>query len=222
MGSSWRVKAAVSAAVVALLVLGVLGASIHDGKSQSSPAAAPGGRQQVRVAKGWKMLSDATDGVVIDVPAGWRTPILTAGTYADTMKSFAADNPEFASIIGQRASNSSSPIGLFAVDPVSHATLVIQSAPTTAAGDPTVLPSVVRDRYTVLGIALVATDAVRLPLGHAVRASLRFISAGKELVARQYFVIDGSRLITLTIQRPAASEPATTDDRIAQSADRTA
>ena len=224
MGSSWRLKAGVTAAVVALLVLGVLGATLHDGNSKPAAAAAvPSvGRQQVRVPKGWKALSDPTDGVVIDVPAVWRTPTLTAGTYTDAMKSFAADNPEFASIIGQRASNSSSPIGLFAVDPVSHATLVIQSAPTTAKADPTVLPGVVRDRYTALGIALVATGTVRLPLGQAVRASLRFISAGQELVASQYFVIDGSKLITVTIQRPAAGEPATTDDRIAQTADRSA
>ncbi|MDP9074032.1 MAG: hypothetical protein M3N98_07635 [Actinomycetota bacterium] len=229
MGTNRTTNVVVASALLALLAFGIVGAALHHGENAASTAAAaapasaaPSGRHHIRVPSGFKVVPDPSDGVTIDVPAAWRTPALASGSYADALRAFARDNPEFAAIVQQRLASTATPIGLFAVEPRSHATVVIQSAPIAGGTkvDAAGLPTGLRDRYTELGIALVGTDTVQLPLGKALRAQLRFLSGGQELVANQYFVADGSKLVTVTIQGPAAAADAAPDDRIARTTDR--
>jgi len=170
-------------------------------------------------------LIDGHDGLTVSVSAGWQSATLEPGSHADMVEAFAAEHPQFKSLVAQRVTRAATTVGLFALDPRSHTTLVIQSAvaaPGVLAGASAtgVLPSQLIAQYEKLGIQVFNTATVQLPIGPVLHASLGLYVAGKELIASQYFFVEGPKIITITIEGLPGADSLAVHDRIARSAHR--
>ncbi len=218
-----KIEAWASAVVAALLGAGVLAAftthTIHSKRPAAAAAVAPAGHRA-------QDLIDEHDGLTVSVPAGWQSATLAPGSHTDMVEAFAAEHPQFKSLVAQRVTRAATTVGLLAIDPRSHTTIVIQSAPAApetvaAASSAGVLPLQLIDQYEKLGVQVFHTGTVHLPFGPVLEAEVGLVVGGQELLASQYFFADGNQVVTITIEGPDTAANRAVHDRIAHSARRT-